>query len=126
MTPLCITGLTSPEETFQASPLHLSNALAACVLSARLHSEHRQWAAQQLVLTLAARGSHRPKDMVVDLIGDMPTCPTSKLEAHQHRVTACVYNAKNGLLASWCVSFSLLLFDSPHAVGDLKKSNIGF
>jgi hypothetical protein len=31
------------------SPLQLPDALAACVLSTRLASSHRQWASQQLV-----------------------------------------------------------------------------
>lgn len=44
-------------EKMRLGPLHLANALAACVLSGRLASHHRQWAAEQLVKTLAAQVS---------------------------------------------------------------------
>ena len=36
------------------NPLHLANALAACVLSSRLTYTHRQWAIEQLVRSLSA------------------------------------------------------------------------
>ena len=48
-------AVPTTESGLKLSPLHLANALAACVLSARLGSEHRQWAAQQLVKTLSAQ-----------------------------------------------------------------------
>lgn len=41
--------LTSPLENPSQCPLMLANALAACVISIKLCSNHRQWAAQQLV-----------------------------------------------------------------------------
>ena len=105
-------------------PLHLANALATCVLSARLHSDHRQWAAQQLVRVLGSQKEQtdhgyqsvlqgspvRPRDnnadirrkgeCMVDLSQDLPSCSTSTLEAHQNRLTGCVYNMKKSLLAS--------------------------
>ena len=98
-------------ETPRFGPLHLVNALAACVMSARLHSEHRQWAAEQLLRTLANQGrGHRGHgaglteeggvDCMVDLVGDLPQCPVTTLEAHQNRVTHCTYSARKNLLAS--------------------------
>lgn len=68
--------------------LELANALAACALSARLNSGHRQWAAQQLVQALAASerdSSIRPQSYS-DTAGDLRQCPLSKLEAHHNRV----------------------------------------
>lgn len=41
--------LASPLESPNQCPLMLANALAACVISVKLCSSHRQWAAQQLV-----------------------------------------------------------------------------
>ena len=107
----------SPEhellDSLKMAPLQLANALAACVMSARLSSHHRQWAAQVLVKSLASQscnvsrehhlmsGSHDPTHTnIADLVGDMPRCPVSKLEAHQNRVNACVYNSRKALLAT--------------------------
>jgi E3 ubiquitin-protein ligase HERC1 len=86
-------------------PLHLVNALAACVLSARLHSQHRQWAVQQLLRALASQGRGLPltgnaSECLADLTGDLPACPVTKLEAHENRVTRCTYSSKKSLLAS--------------------------
>jgi len=69
--------------------LELANALAACCLSSRLSSQHRQWAAQQLVRTLAAHdrdNSHAQPPPLADMAGDLRKCPMVKLEAHQSRV----------------------------------------
>lgn len=70
-------------------PLELANALAACCLSSRLSSQHRQWAAQQLVRTLAAHdrdnNQSRPQTFA-DMAGDLRKCSCIKLEAHQSRV----------------------------------------
>lgn len=72
-------------------PLELANALAACCLSSRLSSQHRQWAAQQLVRTLAAHdrdnNQSRPQTFA-DMAGDLRKCSCIKLEAHQGRVSA--------------------------------------
>lgn len=72
-------------------PLELANALAACCLSCRLSSQHRQWAAQQLVRTLAAHdrdnNQSRPQTFA-DMAGDLRKCSFIKLEAHQSRVGA--------------------------------------
>ena len=39
-------------------------------------------------------------ETLVDLSGDLPQCPISKLEAHQDRVTSCSFNPKKSLLAT--------------------------
>lgn len=75
-------------------PLELANALAACCLSSRLSSQHRQWAAQQLVRTLAAHdrdnNQSRPQTFA-DMAGDLRKCSFIKLEAHQSRVSNVTY-----------------------------------
>lgn len=70
-------------------PLELANALAACCLSSRLSSQHRQWAAQQLVRTLAAhdRDNQSAPQTLADMGGDLRKCSFIKLEAHQNRVS---------------------------------------
>ncbi|XP_066503891.1 probable E3 ubiquitin-protein ligase HERC1 isoform X4 [Hoplias malabaricus] len=83
-------------------PLELANALAACCLSSRLSSQHRQWAAQQLVRTLAAHdrdNQNRPQTFA-DMAGDLRKCSTIKLEAHQGRVISCGWCTKKCLLAT--------------------------
>ncbi|CAK6980322.1 probable E3 ubiquitin-protein ligase HERC1 isoform X7 [Scomber scombrus] len=84
-------------------PLELANALAACCLSSRLSSQHRQWAAQQLVRTLAAHdrdnNQSRPQTFA-DMAGDLRKCSFIKLEAHQSRVISCSWCSKKGLLAT--------------------------
>ncbi|XP_030650140.1 probable E3 ubiquitin-protein ligase HERC1 isoform X2 [Chanos chanos] len=83
-------------------PLELANALAACCLSSRLSSQHRQWAAQQLVRTLAAhdRDNQSRPQTYADMAGDLRKCSTIKLEAHQSRVTTLGWCGKKGLLAT--------------------------
>ncbi|XP_072409417.1 probable E3 ubiquitin-protein ligase HERC1 isoform X1 [Chiloscyllium punctatum] len=83
-------------------PLELANALAACCLSSRLSSQHRQWAAQQLVRTLAAhdRDNQSKPQTYADMAGDLRKCPFTKLEAHQNRVITCQWCSKKGLLAT--------------------------
>ncbi|XP_065100040.1 probable E3 ubiquitin-protein ligase HERC1 isoform X2 [Paramisgurnus dabryanus] len=86
----------------RVGPLELANALAACALSARLTSRHRQWAAQQLVQALAVSekdNSVRPQTYS-DMAGDLRKCSIRKLEGHQNRVSSCVWNAEQGLLAT--------------------------
>uniref|UniRef100_A0A672ZRT2 HECT-type E3 ubiquitin transferase n=1 Tax=Sphaeramia orbicularis TaxID=375764 RepID=A0A672ZRT2_9TELE len=74
-------------------PLELANALAACVLSARLTSKHRQWAAQQLVQALAATGRDSPSwpQTYSDLAGDLRKCPLKRLEGHYNKVVFLMY-----------------------------------
>ncbi|XP_073680135.1 probable E3 ubiquitin-protein ligase HERC1 [Garra rufa] len=86
----------------RVGPLELANALAACALSARLTSRHRQWAAQQLVQALAVfekDNSARPQTYS-DMAGDLRKCPIKKLEGHQNRVSSCSWNTEQGLLAT--------------------------
>ncbi|XP_053720543.1 probable E3 ubiquitin-protein ligase HERC1 isoform X1 [Synchiropus splendidus] len=84
-------------------PLELANALAACCLSSRLSSQHRQWAAQQLVRTLAAHdrdNNQSQPQTFADMAGDLPKCSSIKLEAHQNRVITCRWSSKKSLLAT--------------------------
>ncbi|ELW71312.1 putative E3 ubiquitin-protein ligase HERC1 [Tupaia chinensis] len=89
-------------EIEKKGPLELANALAACCLSSRLSSQHRQWAAQQLVRTLAAhdRDNQTTPQTLADMGGDLRKCSFIKLEAHQNRVMTCVWCNKKGLLAT--------------------------
>ncbi|XP_057693752.1 probable E3 ubiquitin-protein ligase HERC1 isoform X3 [Corythoichthys intestinalis] len=82
--------------------LDLANALAACCLSSRLFSQHRQWAAQQLVRTLAAhdRDNQSRPQTFADMAGDLRKCSFIKLDAHQSRVLTCCWCKKKGLLAT--------------------------
>uniref|UniRef100_A0A4W6C7G9 HECT-type E3 ubiquitin transferase n=1 Tax=Lates calcarifer TaxID=8187 RepID=A0A4W6C7G9_LATCA len=83
-------------------PLELANALAACVLSARLTSKHRQWAAQQLVQALAATGRDSPNrpQTYSDLAGDLRKCPLKRLEGHYNKVASCSWSSEQSLLAT--------------------------
>lgn len=76
----------------RVGPLELANALAACVLSARLTSKHRQWAVQQLVKALAAAGRETPNrpQTYSDLAGDLRKCPLKRLEGHYNKVSFLV------------------------------------
>ncbi|GCB70606.1 hypothetical protein scyTo_0005723 [Scyliorhinus torazame] len=89
-------------EMEKRGPLELANALAACCLSSRLSSQHRQWAAQQLVRTLAAhdRDNQSKPQTYADMSGDLRKCSFNKLEAHQNRVITCQWCNKKGLLAT--------------------------
>ncbi|XP_033952277.1 probable E3 ubiquitin-protein ligase HERC1 isoform X3 [Pseudochaenichthys georgianus] len=86
----------------RVGPLELANALAACVLSARLTSKHRQWAAQQLVQALAATGRDGPNrtQTYSDLAGDLRKSPLKRLEGHYNKVTSCSWNSDQSLLAT--------------------------
>jgi len=92
-------GRTGP---VKCGPMSLLNALAACVMSARLRAEYRQWSLQQLVSGLSAlgRGVSSAVGCVVDTAGDLPPCSTAKLEAHQNRVTSCMFHQRKALLAT--------------------------
>jgi len=75
-------------------------------MSARLRSEHRKWAVKQLVKALGTmgRGVAVQSECLADIAHDLPQCPISKLEAHQHRITNCVFHQRKGLLATRFVS----------------------
>jgi len=89
-------------DSVKFGPMSLMNALAACVMSARLRAEYRRWSLQQIVsgLTALGRGVSASVECVVDTAGDLPLCPTAKLEAHQNRVTSCMFHQRKGLLAT--------------------------
>ncbi|XP_037609794.1 probable E3 ubiquitin-protein ligase HERC1 isoform X5 [Sebastes umbrosus] len=91
-----------PHLSARVGPLELANALAACVLSARLTSKHRQWAAQQLVQALAATGRDTPNrpQTYSDLAGDLRKSPLKRLEGHYNKVTSCSWNSDQSLLAT--------------------------
>lgn len=88
----------------RVGPLELANALAACVLSAKLTSKHRQWAARQLVQALAAAGRDSPNrpQTYSDLAGDLRKCPLKRLEGHYNKV----------MVSFPSVNFSCLLYRS--------------
>ncbi|XP_041825741.1 probable E3 ubiquitin-protein ligase HERC1 isoform X2 [Melanotaenia boesemani] len=91
-----------PHLSGRVGPLELANALAACVLSARLTSQHRQWAAQQLVQALAAAGRDSPNrpQTYTDLAGDLRKCPLKRLEGHYNKVASCSWSSEQSLLAT--------------------------
>ncbi|XP_069694063.1 probable E3 ubiquitin-protein ligase HERC1 isoform X1 [Periplaneta americana] len=87
------------------SPLQLPDALAACVLSTRLASTHRQWASQQLVKCIAARVSilssqNMENVSFADLSGVMPQCSMMELEGHDNRVSFAVWHEDRAMLAT--------------------------
>ncbi|KAK2888184.1 probable E3 ubiquitin-protein ligase HERC1 isoform X2 [Channa argus] len=86
----------------RVGPLELANSLAACVLSARLTSKHRQWAAQQLVQALASTGRDSPNrpQTYSDLAGDLRKCPLKRLEGHYNKVASCFWSNEQNLLAT--------------------------
>ncbi|KAM8827696.1 putative E3 ubiquitin-protein ligase HERC1 isoform 4-T4 [Spinachia spinachia] len=91
-----------PHPSARVGPLELANALAACVLSARLTSKHRQWAAKQLLQALAATGkdgTNRPQTYS-DLAGDLRKSSLKRLEGHYNKVTSCSWNSDQNLLAT--------------------------
>ncbi|XP_030623810.1 probable E3 ubiquitin-protein ligase HERC1 [Chanos chanos] len=124
----------SPPATSQTrvrvGPLELANALAACVLSARLTSRHRQWAAQKLVQALAASERDNPirPQTYSDMAGDLRKCHLRKLEGHQSRVTSCSWNSDQGLLATGSQDGTVRLWDISQNSAELKHThtfNIG-
>ncbi|KAJ8304108.1 hypothetical protein KUTeg_017691 [Tegillarca granosa] len=88
-------------EDTSLQPLQLINALSACVLSTKLPTHHKQWAAKQLLQSLSTQvtggGSQENQ---ADLGGDLSQCVVSKLEAHQNRLSRCRWNSKKNLLAT--------------------------
>ncbi|XP_067888510.1 probable E3 ubiquitin-protein ligase HERC1 isoform X6 [Heterodontus francisci] len=107
---------TSSSSYFYSSshvgPLELANALAACCLSGRLSSRHRQWAAQHLVQALSTsekNNQFRPQTYA-DLAGDLRKCPTIKLEAHENRVTNASWSVTKGLLATSALDGTIRLW----------------
>eukprot|EP00066_Takifugu_rubripes_P013620 XP_011602886.1 PREDICTED: probable E3 ubiquitin-protein ligase HERC1 isoform X2 [Takifugu rubripes] len=91
-----------PYLSARVGPLELANALAACVLSARMTCRHRQWAAKQLVQALAATGKDGTNrtQTYSDLSGDLHKCPLKRLEGHYNKVSSCFWNSDQSLLAT--------------------------
>uniref|UniRef100_A0A6Q2WPS0 HECT-type E3 ubiquitin transferase n=1 Tax=Esox lucius TaxID=8010 RepID=A0A6Q2WPS0_ESOLU len=114
----------TPERTVTepVGPLELANALAACALSARLTSKHRQWATQQLVQALAASERENPirPQTYNDMAGDLRKCPLKKLEGHHGRVTSCLWNSEQGLLATGAQDGTVRLWDVNQNTPDLQ------
>ncbi|XP_072518712.1 probable E3 ubiquitin-protein ligase HERC1 isoform X2 [Salminus brasiliensis] len=109
----------------RVGPLELANALAACALSARLTSKHRQWAAQQLVQALAASERDSPirPQTYSDMAGDLRKCPVRKLEGHHSRVTSCSWSAEQGLLATGSQDGTVRLWDISQNTADLLHTH---
>ncbi|KAK3583560.1 hypothetical protein CHS0354_026149 [Potamilus streckersoni] len=93
---------TVPQVPITPKPgvMHLIDALSACVLSAKISSQHRQWAGLQLVHCLSShRVDHNIRNQS-DLWGELQACPITKLEGHQNRVVHCIWSSKKNLLAT--------------------------
>ncbi|XP_063334410.1 probable E3 ubiquitin-protein ligase HERC1 isoform X1 [Pelmatolapia mariae] len=119
-----LTPSSLPHLSAKVSPLELANALAACVLSARLTSKHRQWAAQQLVQALAATGrdnSHRPQTYS-DLAGDLRKCPLKRLEGHYNKVASCSWSSEQSLLATCSQDKVVQLWSISHNTVELQTT----
>lgn len=97
--------------------MELIDGLAACTLSLKVDQGYRQWAAIQLVRSVAFHmikpakaGSLKSGEAwktdgnitrpQVDLGMDLSPCLLSKLEAHQNRVADCIWNDKKSFLAT--------------------------
>uniref|UniRef100_A0A8C9YIS1 HECT-type E3 ubiquitin transferase n=1 Tax=Sander lucioperca TaxID=283035 RepID=A0A8C9YIS1_SANLU len=119
-----------PHLSARVGPLELANALAACVLSARLTSKHRRWAAQQLVQALAATGRDSPNrpQTYSDLAGDLRKSPLKRLEGHYNKFlqfeifcyitgSHCHVEAQLSRVTAlcWAQTFSLWALDQPAA-----------
>ncbi|XP_055489136.1 LOW QUALITY PROTEIN: probable E3 ubiquitin-protein ligase HERC1 [Leucoraja erinacea] len=93
-------------------PLELANALAACCLSGRMNSGHRQWAAQHLVqiLSTTERNNNLRPQTYADLAGDLRKCPTVKLEAHENRVASSSWSVAKNLLATSALDKTIRLW----------------
>ncbi|KAJ8286644.1 hypothetical protein GJAV_G00041500 [Gymnothorax javanicus] len=113
-----------PQAGARVGPLELANALAACCLSARLSSEHRQWAAQQLLQALAVSERDNPirPQTYSDMAGDLRKCAVKKLEGHQNRVTNCCWSSERGLLATGAQDGTVRLWDISQTTAELQST----
>ncbi|XP_040914291.1 probable E3 ubiquitin-protein ligase HERC1 isoform X7 [Toxotes jaculatrix] len=113
-----------PHLNARVGPLELANALAACVLSARLTSKHRQWAAQQLVQALAATGRDSPNrpQTYSDLAGDLRKCPLKRLEGHYNKVASCFWSSDQSLLATCSQDKVVQLWSVSHNTVELQTT----
>ncbi|XP_035245722.1 probable E3 ubiquitin-protein ligase HERC1 isoform X2 [Anguilla anguilla] len=114
-----------PQVGARVGPLELANALAACCLSSRLSSSHRQWAAQQLVQALAASERDNPArpQTYSDMAGDLRKCAVKKLEGHQNRVTSCCWSGERGLLATGAQDGTVRLWDISQTTAELQSTH---
>uniref|UniRef100_A0A8C7YP15 HECT-type E3 ubiquitin transferase n=1 Tax=Oryzias sinensis TaxID=183150 RepID=A0A8C7YP15_9TELE len=115
----------SPDRTEQeVGPLELANALAACVLSAKLTSIHRQWAARQLVQALAAAGRDSPNrpQTYSDLAGDLRKCPLKRLEGHYNKVASCFWSSEHSFLATCSQDSVVQLWSIGQNSGELQTT----
>ncbi|XP_060677251.1 probable E3 ubiquitin-protein ligase HERC1 isoform X1 [Hemiscyllium ocellatum] len=105
-------------------PLELANALAACCLSGRLSSGHRQWAAQHLVqaLSVSERSNQFRPQTYADLAGDLRKCPTVKLEAHENRVASSSWSVAKSLLATSALDGTIRLWTLTKNTVALKQT----
>ncbi|XP_050402259.2 probable E3 ubiquitin-protein ligase HERC1 [Patella vulgata] len=110
------TSTENPAPETRFSPLQLIDALSACVISAKMSATHRCWSAQQLVQALSAQGQRvqTSVETQVDLSGDLPVCITTHLEAHQNRLSNCIWNAKKNLLASCGYDGTVRIWNIPN------------
>ncbi|XP_047185393.1 probable E3 ubiquitin-protein ligase HERC1 isoform X3 [Scophthalmus maximus] len=115
---------SSPHMTARVGPLELANALAACVLSARLTSKHRQWAAQQLLQALAATGRDIPNraQTYSDLAGDLRKCPLKRLEGHYNKVASCSWSSEQSLLATCSQDKVVQLWSVSQSAAELQTT----
>ena len=103
--------------------------MSTCILSARLCPTHRQWAAQQLVKTIAKQSvdsGFYTSDSQVDLAGDMPDCNISRLTAHQNKVMDCRWNAKKNLLASSAHDGTIRIWNLPNKTHHILQQTCVF
>ncbi|XP_048738015.2 probable E3 ubiquitin-protein ligase HERC1 isoform X3 [Ostrea edulis] len=107
----------SPDSsTRDDSSLNLINALAACVLSAKLSPVYKQWAVKEFIQCLSSLSTSQLSPIVnqVDWGGEMTSCPVSKLEAHQNRLAHCVWSSKKNLLATSGYDGTLRVWSLPN------------
>ncbi|XP_069137757.1 probable E3 ubiquitin-protein ligase HERC1 isoform X1 [Argopecten irradians] len=104
-----------PPEDEGIHPLQLINALAGCVLSTKLPPSHKEWAVKQLLQSLSSHSdtTSRPVNQV-DLGGDLPHCPVSKLEGHQNRLAICKWSQKKSMLATSGYDGTLRIWSLPN------------
>ncbi|XP_021933596.1 probable E3 ubiquitin-protein ligase HERC1 isoform X3 [Zootermopsis nevadensis] len=113
------------------NPLQLPDALAACVLSTRLASNHRQWASQQLVKCIAARVSVLSPQILeslsfADLSGVMLQCSLMELEGHDNRVSFTAWHEDRAMLATCGYDGTVRIWCSANANSALLAHTLVF
>lgn len=87
------------------NPLTLVDALSACVLSAAVTHENREWASEQLFKTIANKvqilsSSIVPQPNLADLTNYLPKTCMDYFSGHDNRVVTLAYHEKINSLAS--------------------------